>query len=76
MPYLLREKDAGLQRWTNYVTQRAGSLGRFGTSSDMADLLARETADPHAAEAVALLCRQAKKFSSASLAGVLGGSRR
>ena len=38
----------------------------------MADLLAREATDSHAADAVALYCRQAKKFL-ASFAAVLGG---
>ncbi|HUE13708.1 MAG TPA: acetate/propionate family kinase, partial [Planctomycetaceae bacterium] len=70
--YLLREKGLTLAEVDSLVNQQAGLLGVSGTSSDMADLLAREAADPHAAEAVALFCRQAKKFL-ASFAGVLGG---
>ena len=70
--YLLREKGLTSSEVDELVNQRAGLLGVSGTSSDMADLLARETADPHAAEAVELFCRQAKKFL-ASFAGVLGG---
>jgi acetate kinase len=70
--YLLREKGLTLAEVDSLVNQQAGLLGVSGTSSDMSDLLSREAADPHAAEAVALFCRQAKKFL-ASFAGVLGG---
>jgi acetate kinase len=70
--YLLREKGLTLAEVDGLVNQRGGLLGVSGTSSDMSDLLAREAADPHAAEAVELFCRQAKKFL-ASFAGVLGG---
>lgn len=70
--YLLREKGLTLTEIDEMVNERAGLLGVSGTSSDMADLLASEAADPHAAEAVELFCRQAKKFL-ASFAGVLGG---
>ena len=38
----------------------------------MRDLLNREASDPHAAEAIALFCYQARKFVGA-LAAVLGG---
>jgi acetate kinase len=47
-------------------------LGISGTSSDMRDLLARENADPRAAEAVGLFCYQAKKWIG-SYAAALGG---
>jgi acetate kinase len=47
-------------------------LGVSGTSGDVRDLLAREAADPRAAEALALFCYQARKFVGA-LAAVLGG---
>jgi acetate kinase len=70
--YLLREKGLKLAEVSDLVNQRGGLLGVSGTSSDMSDLLSHEAADPHAAEAVALYCRQARKFL-ASFAGVLGG---
>jgi len=70
--YLLREKGLKASELNELVSQRSGLLGVSGTSSDMADLLAHETADARAADAVELYCRQAKKFLS-SFAGVLGG---
>ena len=54
------------------VNKEAGLLGVSGTSSDMRDLLERETTDPRAADAVALFCYQARKFIGA-LAAALGG---
>ncbi|MBI2806685.1 MAG: hypothetical protein HYX68_17035 [Planctomycetes bacterium] len=54
------------------VNREAGLLGVSGTSADMRDLLERESADEHAAEAVALFCYQAKKYLGA-LAVTLGG---
>jgi acetate kinase len=43
-----------------------------GISSDMQELLAKETGDHRAAEAIALFCYQARKFLG-SLAAVLSG---
>ena len=54
------------------VTSRSGLLGISETSSDMRDLLDRETQDVRAAEAVALFCYQVKKWIGA-FAAVLGG---
>jgi acetate kinase len=54
------------------VNHKSGLLGVSGTSSDMRDLLARETRDVRASEAVALFCYQAKKWIG-SYAAVLGG---
>jgi len=50
----------------------AGLLGVSGSSADMADLLAREAADPRAAEAIALFCYQARKFLGALTAALKG----
>ena len=47
-------------------------VGVSGSSSDVRDLLARESTDAHAAEAVELFCYQAKKWLGA-FAAVLGG---
>ncbi|MGH9652153.1 MAG: acetate/propionate family kinase [Bryobacteraceae bacterium] len=52
--------------------EKSGLLGVSEISSDMQDLLARESDSPYAAEAIALFCYQAKKFLGA-LAAILGG---
>lgn len=54
------------------VNHQSGLLGVSGTSSDMQDLLAAESSDAQAAEAVALFCYQAAK-SVGALATTLGG---
>jgi acetate kinase len=54
------------------VNHESGLLGVSATSSDMRDLLAQETHDIRAAEAVALFCYQAKKWIGA-FAAALGG---
>jgi acetate kinase len=54
------------------VNFHSGLLGVSETSSDMRDLLARETQDVRAAEAVALFCYQVKKWVGA-FAAALGG---
>ncbi len=70
--YLLEEKNRSASTLHYLVNQRAGLMGVSGSSSDMRDLLAREADDPHAAQAVAMFCYQAKKYVGA-LAAVLGG---
>lgn len=55
-----------------YSVTQSGLLRIFETSSDMRDLLDRETQDVRAAEAVVLLCYQVKKGIGA-FAAVLGG---
>ncbi len=64
-----RMTAAGFQRM---ATREAGLLGVSGTSSDLRDLLDRETRDARAADAVALFCYQAKKWIGA-FAAALGG---
>ena len=54
------------------IHRESGLLGVSETSSDMQELLARETNDLRAAEAVALFCYQAKKLIGA-YAAALGG---
>jgi acetate kinase len=54
------------------VNHQSGLLGVSETSSDMRDLLAQESHDVRAAEAVALFCYQAKKCLG-SYAAALGG---
>ena len=54
------------------INRESGLLGVSETSSDMEELIARETHDHRAAEAVALFCYQAKKMIGA-YAAALGG---
>jgi acetate kinase len=51
---------------------QSGLLGISETSSDMRELLARETQDVRAAEAIGLFCYQVKKWIGA-FAAALGG---
>jgi acetate kinase len=70
--YLLEEKGRSPATVDYLVNQRAGLVGVSESSSDMRDLLERESEDPHAAQAVELFCYQARK-SLGALAAVLGG---
>ena len=54
------------------INRESGLLGVSETSSDMQELIARETNDLRAAEAVALFCYQAKKMIG-GYAAALGG---
>ena len=54
------------------INRESGLLGVSETSSDMQELLSRETNDLRAAESVALFCYQAKKLIGA-YAAALGG---
>jgi acetate kinase len=56
----------------HFINHECGLLGVSETSSDMQELLARESGDSRAAEAVALFCYQVKKAIGAFTA-VLGG---
>ncbi len=60
------------KRFNEMVNFQSGLLGLSETSSDMRDLLDRETQDVRAAEAVALFCYQVKKWIGA-FAAALGG---
>ena len=71
-PYLARTARITTKQFYNMVNHESGLLGISETSSDMRDLLARETQDVRAAEAVALFCYQAKKWIG-SFAAALGG---
>jgi acetate kinase len=70
--YLARSEQMTAGRFTTMVNHESGLLGLSETSSDVRDLLARETHDVRAAEALALFCYQAKKWLGA-YAAVLGG---
>jgi acetate kinase len=70
--YLARSERMTAAGFQKMVNQESGLLGVSGFSSDLRDLLARESSDARAAEAVALFCYQAKKWLG-SFAAVLGG---
>ena len=71
-PYLARTERMTTKQIYEMVNHESGLLGVSATSSDMRDLLAQETHDIRAAEAVALFCYQAKKWIGA-FAAALGG---
>jgi acetate kinase len=70
--YLAHNEQMTATQFHQMVNQQSGLLGVSEISPDMRDLLARETADVRAAEAVALFCYQAKKWMGA-FAAALGG---
>jgi acetate kinase len=70
--YLLQNEGFTPAQFSQLVNHESGLLGVSGTSSDMQDLLARESSDERAAEAVALFCYQVKK-SIGAFSAVLGG---
>ena len=70
--FLARSEQIRALQFDHMVNHESGLLGVSETSSDMRDLLARESADVRAAEAVALFCYQAKKWIGA-YAAALGG---
>lgn len=70
--YLERTEQMTSKQFHKMVNHESGLLGVSETSPDMRDLLARETEDVRAAEAVALFCYQAKKWLGA-FAAALGG---
>ena len=70
--YIMRSENLTPIEFSNLINHDSGLLGISETSSDMRDLLAKETTDVRAAEAVALFCYQAKKWIGAFTAA-LGG---
>jgi len=70
--YMIRSENLTAKQFNNIISHESGLLGISETSSDMRDLLAKETTDIRAAEAVALFCYQAKKWIGA-FAATLGG---
>jgi acetate kinase len=70
--YLARTEKMSAKQFNEMVNFQSGLLGISETSSDMRDLLKRETQDVRAAEAVALFCYQVKKWIGA-FAAALGG---
>ena len=70
--YLARTEKMSAKQFNEVVSFQSGLLGISETSSDMRDLLDRETQDVRAAEAVALFCYQVRKWIGA-FAAALGG---
>ncbi len=70
--YLEQVEHLTPRQFNMMVNSESGLLGVSETTSDMQDLLQRETEDVRAAEAVALFCYQVKKYIGA-YAAVLGG---
>src|ERR1017187_3303749 len=70
--YLARTEKMSAKQFNEMVNFQSGLLGVSETSSDMRDLLDRETQDVRAAEAVALFCYQAKKWMGAFAAALDG----
>jgi acetate kinase len=70
--YLSRTHSLGAQQLQAMLTLESGLLGVSETSADVRDLLARESSDVRAAEALALFCYTAKQRIGA-YAAALGG---
>jgi acetate kinase len=70
--YLEQTERVTAREFHHLVNHESGLLGVSGISSDMRELLARESTEPAAADAVALFCYQAVKWIS-SFAGALKG---
>ena len=70
--YLARTEKMSAKQFNEMVNFQSGLLGVSETSSDMQDLLERESKAARAAEAVALFCYQVKKWIGA-FAAALGG---
>ena len=71
-PYLARTEQMTTEQFFKMINHESGLQGVSEISSDMRDLLAQETHDIRASEAVALFCYQAKKWIG-SFAAALGG---
>lgn len=70
--YVLEKEKFSAGQLNHFINHECGLLGVSGTTSDMQDLLARESSDERAADAVGLFCYQARKTIGAYSA-VLGG---
>ncbi len=70
--YLFRSEGMNLEQFYEMVTTHSGLLGVSDSSADVRDLLAQESSDIRAAEAIALFCYQVRKWIGA-YAAVLGG---
>ncbi len=70
--YMMKSENLTPKQFNNLINHESGLLGISETSSDMRDLLNRESEDIRAAEAVALFCYQARKWIGAFAAALSG----
>ena len=70
--YLFQSDHLTAKQFNHLINYESGLLGVSETSSDMRDLLAAQTTDARAADAVELFCYQTRKWVGA-YAAVLGG---
>jgi acetate kinase len=70
--YLQEQRKLSPEEMDKLLNKKSGLLGLSGTSADMRDLLAKESSDSRAADAVRLFCYRAKKYVGA-YAAALGG---
>jgi acetate kinase len=70
--YIMRRDKLSADQVDDLVNKQSGLLGISETSFDMRDLLARQSSDVRAAEAVSAFCYTAKKWIGA-FAAALGG---
>jgi acetate kinase len=70
--FMMQAENLTPKQFNNLINHESGLLGVSETSSDMRDLLAHESEDMRAAEAVVLFCYQVKKWIGAYTAA-LGG---
>jgi len=70
--YIMQSENLSTKQFNHLINHESGLLGISETSSDMRDLLGKESDDVRAAEAVELFCYQAKKWIG-SFAAALGG---
>jgi len=70
--WLLEKEGFDASAFNHFINHECGLLGISETTSDMRDLLSRESSDERAAEAIGLFCYQVRKMIGA-YAAVLGG---
>jgi acetate kinase len=70
--YMMKSENLTPKQFNKLINHESGLLGISETSSDMRDLLSKETDDVRATEAVELFCYQTKKWIGA-FAAALGG---
>lgn len=70
--FVMHSEGMTPERFDHMVNRESGLVGVSEISPDIRDLLAKQTADPRASDAVSLFCYQAKKWIGA-YAAALGG---
>ena len=70
--YLARQHGLTIDRIDEWLTQRSGLAAISGGTSDMQELLARESADPRARLAVDVFCARVRQWIGA-FSATLGG---